>query len=104
MTYDNSNKVSLWAGDKRKNANAPDLRGKVNINGVDYDVALWNNQKATSQKSPVMTGKVSLPQNNAGGGGYQPQQAAPAPAAPVGGYQPQQPHPNNGAPNDQIPF
>lgn len=91
--FDNTNRVSLWNGDKSKNANAPDLRGTVNVNGQEFNISLWTNNKATGPKSPSMTGSVELKQaggSYANAGGYA---QAPQHAAPVGA-----PLPNNGRP------
>ena len=90
--FDNSNRASLWHGDKSKNANAPDLKGTVNINGQDYNISLWTNQKASGPKSPAYTGSVELKQaapNNAYAGGQGHAQQAPSPQQ--GGVPP---HPN----------
>lgn len=57
--YDDTNKVSLWPGDKSKNPNAPDLRGTINVNGQEFNISLWNNNKRQHQNSPAMKGKIS---------------------------------------------
>jgi hypothetical protein len=105
--HDNTNRASLWRGDKSKNAAAPDLKGVVNINGVEHNISLWNNQKITGPNSPVMTGSIEPRQDKSQGyGGNQPPQGQ--------GYAPPQPQqqqyqqaqqgyaPNNM--NDEIPF
>lgn len=40
MNYDNTNTGALFSNKKTKDTQ-PDYKGKVNINGVDYDLAGW---------------------------------------------------------------
>tara|TARA_R110002012_G_scaffold216858_1_gene388034 strand:+ start:777 stop:1028 length:252 start_codon:yes stop_codon:yes gene_type:complete len=39
--YDNTNRGGLWPNRFKFSANAPDLTGKININGEDYMIAAW---------------------------------------------------------------
>ena len=59
--YDNRNRVAVWANNKKAD-NHPDYRGTVNVEGVDYDIALWNN-KSSNPKAPKLSGKISEPYN-----------------------------------------
>jgi len=40
MSYNNTNTGALFSNKKTKETQ-PDYKGKVNINGVDYDLAGW---------------------------------------------------------------
>jgi len=39
--YDNTNSGVLFQNDKKGNEKAPDYKGKLNVNGKDYDLAGW---------------------------------------------------------------
>ena len=102
--YDNTNKVSLWQGDKSKNPKAPDLKGVVNVNGVDYQISLWNNAKHNGPKSPVLNGSIQLKQANPQHAQQPAQHQAPVQNA-YAPVQPQQAAPvaHNNL-EDEIPF
>jgi uncharacterized protein (DUF736 family) len=39
--YDNTNSGVLFQNDKKGNEKAPDYKGKLNVNGKDYELAGW---------------------------------------------------------------
>lgn len=41
MTYDNSNSGALFLNDKKGNEKAPDRRGTLNVDGIEYELAGW---------------------------------------------------------------
>jgi len=49
MPYDNTNKGVLFANDKRGNEKAPDYKGKIDINGVEKEIAGWVRNSAKGE-------------------------------------------------------
>ena len=45
--YDNSNSGVLFQNDKKGNEKAPDYKGKLNVNGKDYEIAGWKREGKT---------------------------------------------------------
>lgn len=41
MTYDNTNTGVLFKNDKKTSDKAPEYKGKINIGGVEYNLAGW---------------------------------------------------------------
>lgn len=41
MQYDNTNSGTLFKNDKGDNDKRPDYRGKIDINGVEYNLSAW---------------------------------------------------------------
>ena len=85
MSYDNTNRVSIWGNKDKTEAKHPDYKGTVNIEGVEYEVGLWKRKPDASPKSPALSGSIKLKQVPP------PQQAAPQPA-PAGDF------------DDDLPF
>ena len=56
--YDNTNSGVLFKNDKKGNEKAPDYKGKINVNGKDYDLAGWLREGKTGNFLSV---KVSEP-------------------------------------------
>lgn len=66
--YDNSNTGVLFKNDKKGNDRAPDYKGKINVDGVEKQLAAWIK---TSQKgTKFMSLSVSEP--------YQPKESLPS--------------------------
>ncbi len=42
--YDNTNKGVLFTNDQKGNEKAPNYKGKLNVNGKEYDIAGWVRQ------------------------------------------------------------
>lgn len=40
MTYDNTNTGAIFKNDKKAD-NHPDYKGKINVKGEEFDIALW---------------------------------------------------------------
>lgn len=40
--YDNKNTGVLFPNNKNGNDKAPDMKGKGNFDGVEFDIAVWN--------------------------------------------------------------
>ncbi len=48
--YDNTNRGGLWPNRFKFSAKAPDLTGKININGEDYMIAAWEKTDKNGNK------------------------------------------------------
>lgn len=57
--YDNTNTLVIFQNDQKGNDKAPTLTGKVNVEGVEYPVALWT-RTATSSGNKFWSGKVEV--------------------------------------------
>jgi uncharacterized protein (DUF736 family) len=42
--YDNTNKGALFTNDQKGNEKAPNYKGKLNVNGKEYEIAGWVRQ------------------------------------------------------------
>jgi len=74
MEYDNRNTGILTKNDKAGNEKRPDYRGKLNIDGKDFELAGWiRKRKADGQPFLSLTVQPAQPK------------AAPAPATPATG-------------------
>ena len=72
--FDDTNTFVLFKNDKGDNPKRPDYTGKLNIDGVEKQIAAWIREGA---KGKFMSGTISEPYNPQG---QQPaKQAAPAP-------------------------
>jgi uncharacterized protein (DUF736 family) len=45
--YDNTNKGALFTNDQKGNEKAPNYKGKLNVDGKEYDIAGWLRQGKT---------------------------------------------------------
>lgn len=54
MTYDNTNRGSIWKNDKKETDRHPDLTGSLNVEGVEYWVSAWKREPDASQKAPAL--------------------------------------------------
>lgn len=75
---DNTNSGYLYPNDKKVRAEQPDLKGKINVNGVDMWLSAWNKQDQKTGQ-PFLSVKVSKIEPRAGqaAGGYRPTPPAP---------------------------
>lgn len=55
--YDDTNTIVLFKNDQDGNENRPVLKGKVNIEGTEYEVALWS-RTAKASGNKFWSGKV----------------------------------------------
>jgi len=55
--YDNTNKGALFTNDQKGNEKAPNYKGKLNVNGKDYEIAALSEpfQKSTLTDPPKQT-------------------------------------------------
>ncbi len=44
MTYDNTNRGVFFTNNRKKTDKHPDMTGKINVNGVDYELSGWKKQ------------------------------------------------------------
>lgn len=57
--YDNTNSGAIFKNEK-KSDNAPDYRGKINVDGKDKEIALWIKQSKDGSKT-FLSAKISEP-------------------------------------------
>lgn len=55
MTFDNTNRGSIWKNDKKKKDTHPDFTGSINIEGVEYWLNGWKRKEGAAPKSPAMS-------------------------------------------------
>lgn len=54
MSYDNTNRGSIWKNDKKSKETDPDYTGSINIEGVDYWLNGWRKSEDAAEKAPVL--------------------------------------------------
>ena len=57
MTYDNTNRISLWKNAKKETEKHPDYTGTVNVGGVEYFVDCWKKPPTAPEQAPVQPTK-----------------------------------------------
>ena len=76
MAYDNTNSGALFINDRKQNANHPDLKGSINIEGVEYWLSGWNKETSKgvtiSIKATKKDAKPVTPHSAAKADGYAP--------------------------------
>src|SRR5437899_2948484 len=58
MSYDNSNRGSIWKNDGKATDNHPDFKGSLNVNGVEYWVSAWKRKPDASANAPALSFSV----------------------------------------------
>lgn len=55
--YDNTNRGSIWQNkDKNEsNPNAPDFKGEMNVQGLEFWVAAWKRKPDANPKAPALS-------------------------------------------------
>lgn len=71
MTYDNTNTGAIWKKRADASDNAPDFKVDVNLNGVDYQLAMWKRRESDNPNGPAIKFKIENKSED--------QQPAPAP-------------------------
>lgn len=54
MSYDNTNKGSIWRNDRKQTDKHPDFNGTLNVEGVEYWVSAWKRKPGDNPKSPAL--------------------------------------------------
>ena len=54
MTYDNTNRGSIWKNDKKQTDNHPDFTGSLNVEGVEYWISAWKREPGGNLKAPAL--------------------------------------------------
>lgn len=93
--YDNTNRGSIWANQKKQKESHPEFTGSLNVEGVEYWVSAWKRKPDANPNAPALSFSVKRKDDNSG---QSPQQASAAQNA-----APQQQQ-NNDFPDDDIPF
>ena len=64
MAYDNTNNGALFRNQRKEKPNHPDYRGKINVEGKDFELSAW--LKKSKEGTPYMSLAVSEPYDKGG--------------------------------------
>lgn len=64
--YSNENTGVLFQNDKDGNEKRPDYKGKLNVEGVDFEIAGW--KRLSKAGKPFLSLKISEPRQTSGSG------------------------------------
>lgn len=64
MSYDNTNRGSIWKNDKPQGPNSPDFKGSLNVDGKEYWVSAWKRKEGANPNSPALSFSVKPKENN----------------------------------------
>lgn len=53
MSYDNTNRGALWRNENRESDRHPNLKGELNVDGVEYWVSAWTSNEGG--RKPVVS-------------------------------------------------
>ena len=54
MAYDNTNKGAIWREQNKTSERAPDYKGSINIDGVEYWLSGWGRPKGSAANTPAV--------------------------------------------------
>jgi len=89
--YDNTNKGAIWGNKDKKSEKHPDLKGSINVEGVEYWVSAWRRGPNDNPNAPALKFAITAKEQVHQQGVQQAQQAA-APAPEMDNF------------DDSIPF
>ena len=55
MSYDNTNRGSIWKNDRKEKETQPDFTGSLNVEGVEYFFDAWKRKQDANPKAPALT-------------------------------------------------
>jgi hypothetical protein len=55
MTFDNTNRGSIWPNKRKQQDTHPDFTGSINVDGKEYWLNGWRRKEGASPESPSMT-------------------------------------------------
>ena len=55
MSYDNTNRGSIWKNDRKEKDTHADFAGSINIDGVEYWLNGWKRKPDAHPKAPAMS-------------------------------------------------
>jgi hypothetical protein len=58
MTYDNTNRGSIWKNEKKEKDTHPDFTGSLDVGGVQYWVSAWKRKEGAPAKAPALSFSV----------------------------------------------
>ena len=58
MSYDNTNRGSIWKNEEKRDDKDPDFKGSLNVGGADYWVSAWKRKEGANPKSPALSFSV----------------------------------------------
>lgn len=63
MSYDNTNRGSIWKNEKRPGKKDADYRIEFNFEGTDYKVSVWKRAEDANPKAPPWSFKIDRAQS-----------------------------------------
>ncbi len=54
--FDNTNRITLWMEEDKKNVKGPDFKGTVNVDGTEYWVSVW--KRKTNSGKKMLSGSI----------------------------------------------
>jgi len=97
--YDDTNTGALFINDKGENDKRPDRKGKINIEGVEYQISGWLRTPKSGGAQFLSLKVERADKQQQPGRTVMPKTATAPPTPPKGGYEPD---PNDG--DSEIPF
>lgn len=64
MSWDNTNRGSLFKNDRKQSENHPDFKGSINVNGVDYWMSAWTKEIKQGEKAGQKFMSLSIQPKN----------------------------------------
>lgn len=58
MSYDNTNRGSIWKNDRKEKDTHPDFTGTLNVNGEEFWVSAWKRKPDANPKAPALSFSV----------------------------------------------
>jgi hypothetical protein len=58
MSYDNTNRGSIWKNPKKTTDKHPDFTGSLNVEGTEYWVSAWKRKEGQSDKAPALSFQI----------------------------------------------
>lgn len=55
MSYDNTNRGSIWPNDRKERDTHPDFKGSLNVNGQEFWVSAWKRKPDANPKAPSLS-------------------------------------------------
>lgn len=84
MSYDNTNRGSIWKNDKKEKDTHPDFTGTLDVDGVQYWVSAWKRRPDASHNAPALSFSIKPKEEKPAAATQQPSHTQP-PAATGGG-------------------
>lgn len=58
MSYDNTNRFSIWKNEDKRNDKDADFTGTLDVDGIKYFINAWKRKEGASPKAPPLSGSI----------------------------------------------